>query len=104
MPGLRLFSRSLSLASLIAVLSIVFHPTDLSARRRDTTPPTVAISTPSAGATVSGTVTVAASASDNVGVASVQFKLDGVNLGAKDTIAPYSIAWNTTSTAQRFCA
>jgi len=96
MPGLRLFSRSLSLASLIAVLSIVCHPTDLSARRRDTTPPTVAISTPSAGATVSGTVTVAASASDNVGVASVQFKLDGVNLGARDTIAPYSIAWNTS--------
>jgi hypothetical protein len=28
----------------------------------------------------------------------VQFKLDGANLGAEDTTAPYSIAWNTTTT------
>ena len=38
-----------------------------------------------------------ANASDNVGVAGVQFKLDGANLGAEDTTAPYSIAWNTTT-------
>src|SRR5207249_7157472 len=49
----------------------------------DTTPPTVSITAPSAGATVAGTVTVSANASDNVGVVGVQFKLDGTNLGAE---------------------
>ena len=65
----------------------------------DTAPPTVAISAPTAGATVSGsTVTISATASDNVGVVGVQFKLDGVNLGAEDTTAaPYSVSWNTTT-------
>jgi hypothetical protein len=44
-------------------------------------------------------VTVSATASDSVGVSGVQFKLDGVNLGAEDTTSPYSIAWNTTLTS-----
>ncbi|MCC7044036.1 MAG: hypothetical protein IT183_09240 [Acidobacteria bacterium] len=61
----------------------------------DTTPPSVTVTTPSTGATISGIVTVAASASDNVGVASVQFTLNGVNLGAPDGSAPYAINWNT---------
>jgi hypothetical protein len=29
----------------------------------------------------------------------VQFKLDGANLGAEDTSAPYSVTWNTTAAA-----
>src|SRR5437867_5701153 len=62
----------------------------------DTTPPTVSITAPAAGATVAGTVTVSASATDNVGVVGVQFKLDGVNLGAELTTVPYSLSWNTT--------
>jgi hypothetical protein len=65
----------------------------------DATPPTVALSAPASGATVSSTITVSSNASDNVGVAGVQFKLDGVNLGAEDTTAPYSVSWNTTSTS-----
>jgi glucose/arabinose dehydrogenase/PKD repeat protein len=40
---------------------------------------------------------VSANASDNTGVAGVQFLLDGASLGAEDTTAPYSIAWNTTT-------
>jgi hypothetical protein len=63
----------------------------------DTTSPTVSLSAPTAGATVIGTVTVSANASDNLGVAGVQFLLDGVNLGAEDTVAPYTVSWNTTS-------
>src|SRR5439155_52471 len=63
-----------------------------------TTPPTVSITSPSPGSTVSGTITVTASASDNVGVAGVQFLLDGANLGAEDTSAPYSASWDTTTT------
>src|SRR3989441_638794 len=63
----------------------------------DTTPPTVSITSPANGATVSGTITVSAIASDNVGVAGVQFKLDGANLGPEDTSNTYSIAWDTTT-------
>jgi len=55
----------------------------------------VSISAPANGATVSGTVTVTAGAADNVGVAGVQFRIDGANFGAEDTSAPYSIAWST---------
>lgn len=62
----------------------------------DTLAPTVAISSPAPGSTVSGTIGVTASASDNVAVAGVQFFRDGVSLGAEDTVAPYSISWNTT--------
>ncbi|MBI2216471.1 MAG: right-handed parallel beta-helix repeat-containing protein, partial [Candidatus Rokubacteria bacterium] len=65
----------------------------------DTTPPTVALTAPAAGSTVSGTVTLTATATDNVGVASVQFTVDGVNAGAADTTAPYSVAWDTTTAA-----
>src|SRR6266699_2789753 len=63
----------------------------------DTTPPTVSISSPVNGVTVSGTITVTANASDNVGVASVQFLLDGANLGSLDTASPYSVSWNTAT-------
>ena len=65
----------------------------------DTTPPTVSITSPAYGATVSGTITITATASDDQGVAGVQFQLDGVNGGAEDTGAPYSISWDTTTAA-----
>ncbi len=65
---------------------------------QDTTPPSVTITAPSTGTTVSGTVSVSATASDNVAVAGVQFKLDGGNLGAEDTSFPYSVSWDTILT------
>jgi Bacterial Ig domain/Abnormal spindle-like microcephaly-assoc'd, ASPM-SPD-2-Hydin len=63
----------------------------------DTVAPTVSISAPAAGATVSGTINVTASAADNVGMGSVQFQLDGVNLGSAATFSPYTTSWNTTA-------
>jgi chitodextrinase len=63
----------------------------------DSTPPSVSITAPVGGSTVSGTVTVSANASDNAGVASVQFMLDGTKLGAADGSPPYSAPWNTTA-------
>lgn len=60
-------------------------------------PTTISITAPSAGSAVSGNVTVSASAFAAVGVAGVQFKVDGVNVGAEDTVAPYSISWNSTA-------
>ena len=62
----------------------------------DTTAPTIAIASPTAGSTVSGVITISASASDDVGVAGVQFLLDGVAFGAEDTSAPYSVSWDTS--------
>ena len=44
-------------------------------------------------------VVVAASASDNVGVASVQFRVDGQNLGSPQTAAPFTTTWNSTTVA-----
>jgi PKD repeat protein len=61
----------------------------------DTTPPTVALTTPTDGAIVSGTVEVSAAASDNVGVTTVEFFVDGI-LQAVTSIPPYRFAWDTT--------
>ena len=47
---------------------------------------------------MSGTTTVSASASDNVGVTSVEFYVDGT-LKATDTSTPYNFAWDTTTAA-----
>ena len=56
----------------------------------DSVPPSVAITSPIAGSTVAGTVTVSAVASDNVGVVGVQFLVDGTLLGNEDLNEPYS--------------
>jgi len=62
----------------------------------DVTPPTTAITSPATGATVTGTVTVAASASDNTDVTRVEFLLDG-SLVAAPTSSPYAFTWGTTT-------
>jgi subtilisin family serine protease len=64
----------------------------------DATPPTIAINSPGTGSTVSGSVSIQASASDNIGVASVIFCVDGAQV-AKVTAAPYAASWNTTTAA-----
>jgi hypothetical protein len=62
------------------------------------TPPTVSISSPASGATVSATTTVSANAaSQGSTITGVQFLLDQTNLGSQVTSAPYSITWNTTT-------
>ncbi len=63
----------------------------------DTTPPSVTMTAPTNGTTVSGPITLSATATDNVGVAGVQFKLDGTNLGAEVLAAPYTLPWTTTT-------
>jgi hypothetical protein len=90
----RVYSRALSATEIQSDMTVPVTPP-----ATDTTPPTSAITSPAAGASVSGTISVAASATDNVGVVGVQFRLDGVNLGAEDTSAPYSVSWNTTTAA-----
>ena len=63
----------------------------------DSQAPQAALSAPASGATVSGSLSVSATASDNVGVVGVQFKLDGVNLGTEDTSTPYEVTWDSTT-------
>jgi hypothetical protein len=62
----------------------------------DLMPPVVSVLSPSNGSSVSSTVTVQASASDNVGVVSVSFSVDGTVIGT-DSDAPYSLNWDTTT-------
>lgn len=62
----------------------------------DATPPTVQLSAPADGASVSGVVTISANASDNLAVARVEFLIDGV-LVATDSTAPYSHNWDSAA-------
>jgi hypothetical protein len=56
--------------------------------------PTGAITSPAPG-NVSGIITVSASASDYDRVASVQFQIDGTNIGGPISAAPYSVSYDT---------
>lgn len=94
-PGLlddvRLYNRALTATEITALYD--------SAPPLDTTPPTIAITAPLSGTTVTGTITVSASASDAVSVAGVQFQLNGAPLGAEDTASPYAVSWDATTAA-----
>ncbi|HZH75642.1 MAG TPA: PHB depolymerase family esterase [Archangium sp.] len=62
----------------------------------DTVSPTVSLTAPANGSTVSGTVTVSASATDNVGIAKVEFSIDNTLVGT-DTASPFTYNWNTAA-------
>lgn len=91
----RIYNRALSQAE---IQTDLFTPIG-GAPSTDKTPPTVSVTAPAAGTTLSGSVTVTASATDNVGMAGVQFLLDGANLGAEVTGGgpTYVVSWNTTT-------
>ena len=50
---------------------------------------------PKAATTISGIVALGATASDNVGVTRVQFKVDGQPVGAPVTTPPFQASWDT---------
>ena len=64
----------------------------------DVTPPTVSIGSPVDGSTVArkSNVTIMASASDNIGVARVEFLVNG-NLQCTDVSTPFSCSWKVPS-------
>ena len=64
----------------------------------DQTAPAVNITAPASGATVTGSVTVRADASDAVGVTKVEFYVDAT-LISTDTVPPYSAVWNSAGVA-----
>jgi hypothetical protein len=93
----RIYNRALTAAEIAADMTVAIVP--VVPPPADTTAPVVSVTAPTAGPPLSGTVTVSAAASDNVGVAGVQFTIDGVNVGSEDTTAPYTFAWNTAGIA-----
>jgi hypothetical protein len=90
----RIYSRPLSQAEIQADM---IRPIGGAPPPPDTTPPTASMTAPADGATVTNTVVVSAAASDNVGVAGVQYRLDGNNLGNEVTTPPFNLSWNTAS-------
>ena len=61
----------------------------------DTQAPTASISAPLANATVSGLAIVNVTATDNVGVARVELRVNG-NIVAVDSAAPFAFSWDST--------
>ncbi|MCE9667001.1 M20/M25/M40 family metallo-hydrolase [Myxococcus stipitatus] len=64
----------------------------------DATPPTVSLTAPLDGSSVSGSVTLSANAADNIGVSRVEFLVDGVVI-ATATASPYTGSWNSAAAA-----
>jgi len=64
----------------------------------ESTPPTVALTSPAAEATLSGTATLTATASGPAPISSVQFLLDGQPIGSPVTSAPYTLQWSLGGT------
>jgi chitodextrinase len=61
----------------------------------DHIPPTVSLTSPAPGSTVSDVVTLTANATDDTQVGEVSFRVDGVQIGDSDTTSPYSISWDS---------
>jgi hypothetical protein len=62
--------------------------------------PIVTVTAPTAGSTIAGTsVTLSATATPSQGntISQVQFQVDGSNVGAPVTTAPYNYSWDSTS-------
>jgi peptidoglycan/xylan/chitin deacetylase (PgdA/CDA1 family) len=60
--------------------------------------PQVSITGPTSDATVSGSaVTLSAAAIDSTGIASVQFQVDGANVGQAVTNSPYQYVWDSST-------
>lgn len=88
-------------AGIAAETAGLYGRIDLGSTAPDVVAPTVALTAPAAG-NVSGTVTLSATANDNVGVAQVNFLVRSgtttTTIGS-DTTAPYSIDLNTATVA-----
>lgn len=63
---------------------------------KDPEPPVVTITSPANNATLDKVATISANATDNEGVAKVEFFIGGV-LKSTKTVAPYSFSWDTSN-------
>ena len=94
LDDVRVYNRALTASEILADMGT---PVSTTPPPVDTTPPVVSVTAPSAGSAVSGTLTITANATDNVGVAGVQFRVDDNNIGSEAAGAPYSVSWNTVT-------
>jgi hypothetical protein len=88
--GVRIYNGALTQSQIQTDMNTPVQPPD-------TIPPTVSVTAPANNSTVSGAVTLSANATDDTAVSKVQFQLDGVNIGAPVTAAPYQISWDSTT-------
>jgi uncharacterized membrane protein len=65
----------------------------------DTTPPSTSVIAPSNGATVSSTVSVTATASDNIAVTKMEIYIDGALKASNTNATSLTYSWNTTTAA-----
>ena len=63
----------------------------------DTTAPTVSLTAPADGATVTGTISLTANASDNGGRSITSTSSSDGNVVGSDDTSPYSFSWNSTT-------
>jgi hypothetical protein len=91
----RVYDRGLSAAEVEADMNTAVPSTPLV----DHTPPVVAITSPTPGATVTGVVTVTATAADDIEVAGVQIRVGTASLGPVLTEPPYASAFDATALA-----
>ena len=87
---IRIYNVALTAAQ---IQSDMLTPLDASG---DVTPPTVSLTSPTTGTTVSHVVPLSANASDNVGVQGVEFFMGSTNLG-EDSTPPYTLSWDSTA-------
>jgi len=66
-------------------------------KEEDTEKPTVSITSPQNGSTVSDSITITCMSSDNEGIEKVELWVNGVSTGVTDNTEPYSLNWNTTT-------
>ncbi len=72
----------------------------VSAPTADTQAPVATLTAPAdLASAIAGNLTLTAAATDNVGVAGVEFQLDGAQVGSTDTAAPYTVAVDTNAYA-----
>lgn len=84
------------LSATSAAATVVVQP----AGPGDTQPPSVTLVTPADfAAGLTGTVSMSATATDDVGVTGVEFQVDGVSVGSLDTSPPYEASVDTTQHA-----
>jgi len=78
--------------------AIAFKAAGTGGTPTDNTPPVVTVTAPANNSTVSGTITLTATATDPDSVVSfVQFLVDGANTGPQLATAPYSLSLDTTT-------
>ena len=97
MPTLFLKAGSQTATLSISITASTYKPDeDEEETPTDTTPPNISITSPQDNATVSGTITISADASDNSGIKEVIFYLDGIQISVVTT-PPYQISFDTNT-------